>query len=242
MCTLGANWRSYCREIRFRDRWSLEGRRPVCVHVSPGERIMLPMTKRLLAAVGLATALATFSTANAALITYDIGWTGNNDWTLSGEFSIDESLLGTGAITAAHLNSMSFSLFLAGAFQAAFALDVNAIPSGYNFNFDTNSEELLVGGLSTGPEGQRWNFLGSTGAGFGSGVAEVASIDGLPVSPDSSIFVSNSTLVATRQVDPAPVPEPGSIALLGLGVIALMLLRARRTRRPGSTRPVAYPG
>lgn len=194
----------------------------------------MKLIKRTLVAVGLATSLSIFSTANAAPINYGISWTGSNNWTMAGEFSIDDSLLGSGAITANSLLSMSFTFFLSGVEQGNFVLEVDTILADYNFNFDTTTEQLLVGGLSNGPQGQDWNRFGP-GYGWQSGNNGQRGLfnGGLFTPDDSFIFTANSTLAVVRLEAPTPVSVPGSMALMVLGLISLLLMLVL-TRRSGS--------
>jgi hypothetical protein len=165
---------------------------------------------------------------NAAL--FGIDWVGNNDWTMTGQFSFADSLLGTGAIDGTQIDSLFIEVFQGGVSQGSWDMLVDGIFETLNFNFDTTTEMFLVGGLSSGPEGQRWNVDAFTcpdpGVGFGSGNnGQVVCVDG---STFGFIPIANSTLTATRLDGVAEVPAPGTLLLLGAGLAGLILMRRRR--------------
>ena len=165
---------------------------------------------RLLVAMTLA--LLSFS-ANAAPVSFDISWFGPNNYSMTGSFSFDDSLLGIGTIDETDVVSMSLE-----AFENGVSLGSTSI-SPRNLNFDTITETFIVTDLSLGPMGQSWNTDGS-GIGFASGRrAELLYVDGEFI-PDSRLDKPLSGLTATRSV----VPIPAAIwffasALTGLGLM-----------------------
>ena len=170
--------------------------------------------------------------ANADPISYDISWSGDGGYTMTGMFSIDDSLLGTGAIDATALLSFNIEGFLASVSVGTFDFFADAPLIGadtFNFNFDTDLEAFIVGGFSGGPTGQDWGTstgggsCSTTGFGFSSGSGSQGLCIGEGWVFASSIPIGSSTLEAARTV-----PEPGTLALLGIGLAGLGLMRRRR--------------
>lgn len=169
------------------------------------------------------SAVATATTA----ATYEIEWTGANGYSLSGQFAIDDILVGTGAVNEAQLNDLSFEVFLFGLSQGS--VDFAALSSsiGFNFNFDTTSEQFLIGGSPSSNTGQSWNRFQSP-VGFGTGTLgqEVSVGSGFN---NSSILNTQSTLVATKV---AAVPLQSSLLFLvaGIGVLGAFCQRRSFSR------------
>ena len=169
--------------------------------------------------------------ANAVPVAYDIGWTGSGGYTMSGMFSIDDSLLGTGAIDETSVLSLMIEGFLNGVSVGTWDLFSDGLAGSdtFNFNFDTTSETFIVGGFSASDTGQDWGVsVGGTsctasGFGFSSG----SGAQGLCVNNTfiGAVPISQPTLTASRKV---AVPEPGILALFGAGLFGLGLMRRRR--------------
>lgn len=160
---------------------------------------------------------------HAASITYDISWIGNNQYSMTGEFSFDDTLLG-GVITAADVSSFSISGFLNGSAIGSFS------GSPTTFNFDSSTDLFVVAEVNcTGAGGQAWGNEplcgGSTGFGFAQGSGnELIYLNNVP---QGSIPVSQTTLVATRQV---VVPLPAAAWLFGSGLIGLTAMGRRKKK------------
>jgi hypothetical protein len=169
--------------------------------------------------------------ANADPIAYDISWTGSGGYTMTGMFSFDDSLLGTGAIDETSVLSLMIEGFLNNVSVGTFDLFGDAPLLGadtFNFNFDTTLETFIVGGFSSSLTGQDWGVsvgggsCSTSGFGFSSGSGS----QGICIAGTGftgSVPINSPTLAATRSV-----PEPGTLALLGIGLLGLGLSRRRQ--------------
>jgi len=160
----------------------------------------------------------------ASAISFDISWTGANGYSMTGMFSYDDSLIGTGAIDETDIDSLMIEGFLSGSSIGSWSLPA-VTPTGFNFNFDTNTQTFIIGGTSTGTSGQRWNVeTGASGLGFNSGNPNQAlALDGVYFT-DSIIKTAVSTLTAT----PSAVPVPAALYLFGSGLIGLAAVARRK--------------
>ena len=114
--------------------------------------------KMILGAVASTMLLAAnFEPANA--IGFNIDWTGTGGYTMTGMFSYDDSLIGTGPINGTDVNTFMIEGFLNGSNVGTWDFFADGLSAGatFNFNFNATSELFLIGGGSGGPTGQLWN-------------------------------------------------------------------------------------
>ncbi len=162
---------------------------------------------------------------------FDINWTVGGGYTLTGAFSFDDALLGTGAIDETDIDFLSFEVFDNGASigsSSGVAGDGFAGLGGasFNFNFDATTFEFAQSGLLDAPDGQDWNFDGP-GVGFGSGTrSQSVSLNMDGGIADSLIPSSDLSL----QASVSEVPLPGALGLLlaGLGIVSIFRARSQR--------------
>ncbi len=102
----------------------------------------------------------------AQAITQNLSWVGYNGYYMTGTFSFNDALIGTGVIDATSLDTLMIQGFRygtpIGTWNLADGQGAGATAFQFGFNTDTNS--FLQGG-SAG-EGQFWNNSGSPGLGF----------------------------------------------------------------------------
>lgn len=154
----------------------------------------------------------------AHAIVFNIAWTGSNGYSMTGMFSYDDSLIGTGAINETQLDTLMIEGFLGMASIGTWDLaDGQGTGAGtFNFNFDTTTEQFLLGGNSSSGSGQLWNFFGNPGLGFGSGNRGQLLSNNGPALNGSFLLIEdlsqeeiNATLTATR------IPEPFTVECAG---------------------------
>lgn len=168
--------------------------------------------------MALCVSLAMMGSANAALKSYDISWTGNNNYTMIGNFSFDAATAGA-TVDETELNSFFIEGLLNGSSIGSYSGSVE------NFNFDAIAGAFMVGGGPASTSGQLWNY-GETGFGFGSGLSGQAfSLSGDHVI-DSRLDVENGTLEATLST----VPLPAALPLYAAGMAVLGVFGYRRKR------------
>lgn len=182
------------------------------------------MSKKSLALVGLIVGM---STAQAAIITQDLGWQGPNGYSMSGTFSYSDAL--SGPITGAQLSSLVIDGFLNGSPIGSWDL-ANGF-AGFTFNFNFNATTLLFAqsGNSGGSNGQDWNDTlgGNTCPNPGFGFTSGSAGQGLCVN-GSFVSASLSDEVFNLTASPASgVPEPATGALVGLAALGLFFHRVR---------------
>jgi hypothetical protein len=178
---------------------------------------------KISAVAGVAALLALTAPADDAhAIAYDISWTGASGYSLTGQFSFNDALIGTGVIDESDLDSLTLAGFQGATAVGTWDYLVDGLSGGafLNFNFNTTTEMFSVGGSAASPTGQQWNVsvcgVTSFGFGFFSGTTQGLCLDG--GNPVGLILASNSTLTATQVQE---MPEAAALGLFGLGLAGL---------------------
>lgn len=167
---------------------------------------------------------AVSSSASAALISYNLNWTGDAGYSMRGMFGFDdESVSGSEIVTRDELEFMMLSFFepdgnLLQTFNYTFP-----ISGEFNFNFDQVTETVLQTGESDSPNGFDLGIdfaSGQMGIGFFSGEPDIGippgqitlSLDNTQGLGSSITLDQNGTVVATRKT-------PESTSILGFLII-----------------------
>ena len=162
----------------------------------------------------------------SSAVTFDISWTGANGYSMTGMFSYDDGLIGTGVIDETSIDTLMIEGVNSSGSIGTWNLTDGTTITDFNFNFDTTTETFIIGGSSGSTSGQAWNWKGTFGLGFVSGAPnELFSLDGVDVL-DSLIDtrITESTLTATRTV----VPVPAAAYLFGGGILWLFGVARRK--------------
>jgi len=158
----------------------------------------------------------------ASAVTYNISWFGSNGYALFGQFSYDDSIIGTGIVNESVIETFAIEGFHNGVSLGSWNL-ADGSDSAYlfNFNFNSTTEQFIVGGISSSATGQAWNRR-ATGIGFESGDNhQVLTLNGIALDQhwmpiNSQIDTALSTLTAA-----AVVPVPAALYLFASGLLGL---------------------
>jgi hypothetical protein len=158
--------------------------------------------------------------ANAGIITYDIVWTGTAGSTMSGVFTFDEVSAADGFVRDRTGDLLSLMLTTSDFGGLSWTWDGNSADP-FTFYFDAFLGQFPVIGAPGSTEAQSWNGVD---VGPGLGIEGNGGRSGLLI--DGFFREETASLTATQR---AAVPEPGTLALFGLGLAAIGLVRRRRT-------------
>ncbi|MBU7584717.1 MAG: PEP-CTERM sorting domain-containing protein [Nostoc sp. TH1S01] len=175
-------------------------------------------------AVAAVTSLATvINIPQADAASYDLSWLGGQGYSARGNFSFDDSLLGS-VVTRDQLSDFKIAFFdPAGTLLQSFDYDFPNPNSSFNFNFDTVARTVLQTGNFDTPNGFDLGIDFATEVTGISFYTYVNPEQGLPnatiflkddLSPEVCSTFPNCRLDVGGQLTATAVPEPS--AILGL--------------------------
>ena len=168
----------------------------------------------------------------ASAVTYQLSWIGSNGYTLAGLFSYDDSFIDTGIVDETVLNTFMIEGFHNGAslgswnfMDESYLADGSLNPLEFNFNFNSTTDQFIVGNTGQSLKGQSWNRR-ATGLGFESGDNhQTLTLDGMALGSEAWINTADSTLTATV------VPVPAAIYLFASGLLGLFGISRRESHK-----------
>ncbi len=201
--------------------------------------MLADVPSKLRAAAATLALIAAATVTPAAATTYDIWWSGEGGYSLTGSLSHADALAGTGVIDETQIDDLSISVFLNGLLQGSRRLltdGVGSFAGAFTVNFDTVARRFLAGGNTTSNTGQAW-FTSSGGSscdtvGFGSGsLAQGVCVGGVLQAasfvPIEAAIREGRLRVRLASTPTAPVPLPAT-ALMMLSALGGLAVAARR--------------
>jgi hypothetical protein len=175
----------------------------------------------------LACGVLTSLPSKAALISYNMDWTGNSGFSMTGMFSFDDEDITPGnLITENELNSFMISFFDPSSSPLK-SYDLTTVDAGvFNFNFETDTELIRQSGL---PDDD-FNF--TAGGVFPTDVLLVS--EHFCPTTGAGLFTSPG-FCQTDQLDQGGrinasrrIPTPATLALFGIGLAGLGWTRRKK--------------